>query len=100
LSGYHADLDAITDAAGVLRAAADSLSAVAANLDTGLCVGIGPGRLGAVAAGVTEDAREALDSARRAVVEDAGLADAAARGYADADWAAAERLAGRAGEPG
>jgi hypothetical protein len=100
LSGYRADLDAITDAAGVLRAAVDSLSNVAANLDAGVCASIGPGRLGAVAAGITEDAREALDSARRAMVEDAGLADAAARGYADADWAAAERLGRQAGEPG
>jgi hypothetical protein len=100
LAGYQADLDAITAAAGVLRAAVDSLSNVAAHLDAGVCASIGPGRLGGVAAGITEDARESLDSVRRAVVEDAGLADAAARGYADADWAAAEQLARRAGEPG
>jgi hypothetical protein len=100
LSGYRADLDAITAAAGVLRAAVDSLSTVAAHLDVGVCASIAPGRLSAVAAAITEDARDALDTVRRAVVDDAGLADAAARGYADADWAAAQQLAGRAGEPG
>lgn len=100
MSGYRADLDAITAAASVLRSTVDSLASVRDRLDTTVCAGIGPERLGAVAASLTEDARADLDRVRRAVIEDAELVDLAARGYADADRAAAELLARRAGEPG
>ena len=100
MSGYRADLDAITTAAGVLRGTVDALSIAAERLDGGVCASIGPARLSAAAAGITEDAGAELDRLRRAVAEDAELVDAAARGYAEADRAAAERLARRAGEPG
>jgi hypothetical protein len=95
--GYQADLDAISAAGGVLRDVVDSLSAP--HLDAGVCAGIGPGRLARVAAALTEDAMHELDRVRGAVVDDVGLVNAAARGYAEADRAAAE-LVRRAGEPG
>jgi hypothetical protein len=97
LSGYRADLDAITAAGGVLRETVDSLTATAERLDAG--AGIGPARLNDAAVAVTKEARAELDRVRRAVAEDAELVDAAARGYAEADRAAAEQLSRRMGEP-
>ena len=100
MSGYRADLDAITAARGVLRETVDSLSTAWERLDAGVGADIGPGRLGAAAVNLIQDARAYLDRVRRTVAEDAELVDAAARRYADADRAAAEQLSRRAGEPG
>jgi hypothetical protein len=98
--GYQADLDAITAAGVVLRDTVDSLSTAATRLDSGICAAIGPGRLAGIVAGLTDDAREELTRMHDAVVDDAELVTAAARGYAEADHAAAEELIRRAGEPG
>jgi hypothetical protein len=100
VSGYRADLDAITAARGVLRETVDALTAAWEGLDAGVGASIGPARLGAAAVSLTHDARAELDRVRRIMVEDAELVDGAARHYAEADRAAAEQLSRRAGEPG
>jgi hypothetical protein len=97
MSGYRADLDAITAARGALLSTVDTL---AVGLDSGACASLGPDRLAAAAAAVIEEARAELDRVRRAIAEDAELVAAAGREYAEADRAAAELLARRAGEPG
>ncbi len=96
MSGYRADLDAITAARRALLSTVDILAIA---LDSQVCADLGPGRLAAVATAIIEDARAELDRVRHTVAEDADLVDAAAREYADADRAAAELLARRAGEP-
>jgi hypothetical protein len=90
MSGYRADPDAIGAAARVLRETSDSVASARDHLDADVCAGIGPGRLAAVAAGLTGEARRDLDGVLRAVVENAELALATARGYTEDDQAAAE----------
>ena len=98
MDGYRVDPAAIGAAGGALRGTADTLSAARDQLDAGVCAAVGPGRLGAAAAGLSEDARRDLDRVLGAVLGDAELANAAARGYADHDQAAAETLRGQAGD--
>lgn len=97
MSGYRADLDAITATRGALLSTVDIL---AVGLDSGACASLGPGRLATAAAAVIEHAHAELERVRHAITEDAELVEAAGREYAEADRAAAELLAKRAGEPG
>ena len=97
MSGYRADLDAMSAARGALLSTVDTL---AVGLDSGACASLGPGRLPEAAVALIEDARAELDRVRRTITEDAELVAAAVRDYAEADRAAAELLARRAGEPG
>ena len=92
MPGYHADPDAIGAAAGVLRDTLDSVATARDHLDADVCVGIGPGRLAAVAASLTGEARRDLDDVLRTITENAELALAAARRYTEADQAAADLL--------
>jgi hypothetical protein len=95
MSGYRADLDAITAAAGVLRTTLDSVTA--AHDQFGHDLGsLGPGRLDAAVARLSADARRDLDGIRQAVSRDASLVNEAARHYADTDTAAAALLIRRA----
>jgi hypothetical protein len=92
MSGYHADPYAIGAAAGVLRETLDSVATARDRLDADVCVGIGPGRLGAVAAGLTGEARRDLDGVLHAITQNAELALATARRYTEDDQAAADLL--------
>lgn len=95
MSGYRVDPAALGAASRVLTGTADTVSAALDRLDPAVCAAIGPGRLGAVAAGVTEGARSHLDRIARAAGHAAELLDSAARGYAEHDQAAADELRGQ-----
>jgi hypothetical protein len=98
MPGYRADPATLRTASRELTGTVDTVSAALDRLDAGVCAAIGPGRLGAVATGVTENARSQLDRIARAAGHAAELLDSAARGYAEHDQAAADELRGRAGE--
>jgi len=95
VSGYRADLDAIGAAGRVLRDTVDTVSAALGHLDGGVCATVGPGRLGAALAGLTEDARSDLRRVLGSVTEDAERVRAAVREYAEHDQAAADELVRR-----
>jgi hypothetical protein len=94
MSGYRADLDAITAAAGVLRGTLDSVTAARDQFEHGI-ESLGPGRLDAAVARLSADARQDLDGLLGSLTRDVALAGAAARQYADTDRSAAELLTRR-----
>jgi hypothetical protein len=94
VAGYQADLSAITATGAALRETADTLLAARSGL--AVSGAVGPGRLAAAVASLTEDARGDLDRVLGMITEDAGLVHAAARGYQDVDQAAADILRRRA----
>jgi hypothetical protein len=95
VAGYRADPAALGAASRVLTGTVDTVSAALDRLAPEVCAAIGPGRLGTVATGVTENARSHLDRIARAAGHAAELLDSAARGYAEHDQAAADELRGQ-----
>lgn len=98
MSGFGTESGGITTAAGVLREAADSTATALSTVDTSVCANVGPGRLGAAAAGLLEAAKRDLGGVLGAVTEDARRAEAALAGYTDLDERAAADLRGAVGD--
>lgn len=94
MSGFDAESDGITTAAGVLHDAVETMSGTITTLDGAACANLGPGRLGGLVAELLTAARTDLGGVLDAVAEDARQAEAALAGYTDLDERAAENFRG------
>lgn len=97
MAGFDTDSAGITAAAGVLHDAVDSLRSSMSTVDSSVCAHVGPGRLGAAAAGLLDGVLADLDGVLGAVTEDAHRIEAARTGYTELDETAAAHLRGIAG---